>query len=77
MTDLKIMETKPHAYEVTEGLVDKDISSNIYIETDRAYGKWLIRIVELDREEGASVELTAAEAIAVAEFITTYVRKRW
>lgn len=78
MTDLKIMETKPHSYEVTEGLVDRDISNTISIETDKGYGKWFIRITEMTGDdEPACVCLSAAEANGIAEFIASHVRKRW
>jgi hypothetical protein len=78
VTDSKIMETKPHTYEVTEGLVEKDISWKISIETDKGYGKWYIRITDsADEGEPTCVCLDAADAFAVAEFITSCVRKRW
>lgn len=78
MTDLKLMETKAHTYEVTSHLVDKDISNTISIQTDRGFGTWLIRITENQGDdEPGCVALNAREAVEVAEFIMANVRKRW
>lgn len=78
MTDLKIMETNPHTYEVVQTLVDKAISQTLSIETDRRYGKWIIRISDTEYDgDPACVCLSGAEAAAVAEFINSHVRKRW
>lgn len=77
MIDMKLMETKPHTYEVTHSPVHSVIGKNITIETDKDHGGWFIRIVDMENSEHGCVCLDAADAIAVAEFITNHVRKRW
>lgn len=75
MTDMKLMESKPHTHEVTGNPADVDISENLFIQTCCQDGNWYIQLVKSD--DGRTVTLSGAEAVAMAEFITRHVRKRW
>jgi hypothetical protein len=77
MTIPDYMHTEPPTFEVVKVAAEKNIDGSVTCRTLDGEGckdgHWRIYI-----HDGAQpVYLTGAEAIAVAEFITTHVRKRW
>lgn len=73
MTDLKIMESKEPSYEVAPRSDTKTVPDGITCETFDSGPEWVIRLKDDDED----MFLTAAAAMAVAEFISSHVRKRW
>lgn len=68
------METKPVTHEVVPVAAQRLLGGPMSIRTTEVpSGQWLIGITDADGE----VFMSATEAIAVAEFIATHVRKRW
>lgn len=74
MTTPDYMATKPVTHEVIPVASRAQISEETWANTySGADGKWYIEI-----NDGTSeVMLTGPEAIVIAEFIATHVRKRW
>jgi hypothetical protein len=81
MSEPEYMCTKPPTHEVVQVKAESALGNDVKVETyPGADGKWYISICDEDSNEGMGrreVMLTASEAIAVAEFIATHVRKRW
>jgi hypothetical protein len=74
MTEPDFMRTKPPTYEVVGTQARTSLGGLMAVETHQGInGRCLIQIMDAQ----GLVELDAAEAFAVAEFITTHVRKRW
>jgi hypothetical protein len=74
MTDpFEYMKSKPVGYEVSPGAVTGQISEDVACYVAKDGPERLLRIV---RGEGA-VNLNAAEAVALAAYISANVRKRW
>jgi len=73
MNSPDIMKTKDPTHEVSPRQAMTSASDTVTCETFPNGQVWLVRI----EQAGEQVCLNAAEAMAVADFIRTNVRKRW